>query len=268
LGGGGDTVLVSNAGTLTLAGNVTNSYRWSNRSLRLAGSGNGVISGIISDGVYVTSVTKSGTGTWTLSGANIFSGGITISTGMLMVGNNDAIPNGNNRGDMVVDGTLDIAGYLININGLSGRGIVDNTVGAGNITVGNNNASSTFGGVIKNTGGMLALTKTGTGTLTLSGNNTFTGDVTVPSGSLRITNSNALGAGTKTIWVCEGTSGNSQFHLDGGSGNITLPSSIAFYTSNQVSGTIFNDAGNNTINGTVNLWGGAATRFLFLMPEH
>ena len=83
-------------------------------------------------------------------------------------------------------------GNQVVINRLSGSGTIGTTYsGTGKIlTVGNNNGSSTFDGVIMNTitgspfgniasGGTVGLTKTGTGTLTLTGTSTYTGATTV-----------------------------------------------------------------------------------------
>jgi autotransporter-associated beta strand protein len=67
------------------------------------------------------------------------------------------------------------------------------SLGANNLTVGTNNLSTTFASTIQGTGG--SLTKVGTGTLILSGTNTYTGDTTVNRGLLQVdgsTTSNTL----------------------------------------------------------------------------
>ena len=84
--------------------------------------------------------------------------------------------------------TLDLAGNAVAVNGLSGSGTVDNSGRGRHITVGNNNATSTFSGVLQNSGGNLSLAKTGTGVLTLLGSNTYTGATTVLAGTLQIGN--------------------------------------------------------------------------------
>jgi autotransporter-associated beta strand protein len=73
------------------------------------------------------------------------------------------------------------------VNGLSGAGTVDNKVaGTPLMTVGDNDQTSTFSGVIKNTAGTLSLCKLGNGTLSLSGANTYTGDTVVQNGTLSL----------------------------------------------------------------------------------
>ena len=52
------------------------------------------------------------------------------------------------------------------------------------LTVGDNNSTTTFSGTIEDGAGTVALTKIGTGTLTLSGNNTYTDVTDVQAGTL------------------------------------------------------------------------------------
>ncbi len=108
----------------------------------------------------------------------------------LKLGASGVIPNGSGKGNVFIyqayDGMLDVAGFTQTINGLSGDGVVDNSSGSGSLTVGNNNQSSTFSGVIRNSAGSLALSKLGTGTLALGGANTYTGNTTVSGGTLAL----------------------------------------------------------------------------------
>ena len=65
---------------------------------------------------------------------------------------------------------------------------MDNTVaGSCTLTVGSGDATSAFSGIIRDTLGTVNLTKTGTGTLTLSGNNQYEGVTKVEQGTLSIT---------------------------------------------------------------------------------
>jgi autotransporter-associated beta strand protein len=76
-------------------------------------------------------------------------------------------------------------------------------LGSKKLTVGGNDLSTTVSGIIEN-GGMSggtggSLIKVGTGTLTLSGANTYTGGTSLNSGSLVVGNNSALGTGTLSM---------------------------------------------------------------------
>jgi autotransporter-associated beta strand protein len=94
---------------------------------------------------------------------------------------------------------------------LEGEGSV--FLGSLNLSVGGNNLSTTFSGLIQD-GGMNggsggSLTKVGSGTLTLSRANTYTGGTSVSAGSLIISNKSGSGAGTGAVSVSAGTLGGS-----------------------------------------------------------
>src|SRR5207248_792746 len=70
------------------------------------------------------------------------------------------------------------------------------TLNAGGGTIDTNGLSSTFSGVFSGSGG---LTKIGTGTLTVSNTNSYTGDTTVDSGVLEYTTNGNLGSTSNSI---------------------------------------------------------------------
>ena len=151
-------------------------------------------------------LTKTTAGILILEGTNSYSGATTISGGTLKLGASGVIPDGSGKGNVVFNpasatATLDLGGFSETINGLSSSGagssFVDNTTGTGTytLTVGGNDQTGTFGGIIQNSSGTVALTKTGTGALTLSGPNTYDGLTTISQGVVILTpNTATLGS--------------------------------------------------------------------------
>ena len=78
---------------------------------------------------------------------------------------------------------------LIQDPGVVGTVSLSDPVGDSALTVGMNNGTSTFDGLIQDAGGGAgSLKKVGTGTLTLTGANTYTGDTLIDAGTLSIQN--------------------------------------------------------------------------------
>jgi autotransporter-associated beta strand protein len=175
----------------------------------------------------ISSATGSGAGSIrTLSNtANDYSGDTLLSGGTFKLGASNVIPDGSSKGNVIFSAasgtaTLDLAGRSETINGLASSGlgsnVVDNSTASTNstLTVGGNDQSATFNGVIKNTGASatLALTKTGAGTQTLSGVNSYTGATTISQGTLAlgatgsITSSNII-VGASTTFDVSGVTG-------------------------------------------------------------
>ncbi|EDY17462.1 autotransporter-associated beta strand repeat protein [Chthoniobacter flavus Ellin428] len=176
----------SSTGDLTFNGNVTGV----NTNLTVTGSGNTVINGAIQTGNG--GLNKTGVGMLTLgSGSNTYAGTTNIAAGTVKLGADNAIPSGAGKGNVTVNGTLDVNGHNQTINGLSGTGTIDNTAAATSptLSVGANNQTSTFGGTIQNTAGALAVNKVGTGTVTMSGANTYSGGTNVSAGTLVVSGS-------------------------------------------------------------------------------
>ena len=100
---------------------------------------------------------------------------------------------------MVNNGTLTLGGLSHTINGLSGSGTIDGVSGTPTLTIGDNNATGSFSGIIKNTAGTLSVTKIGTGALTLTGSNTYTGATSISSGSIIVPKTTGASTATATF---------------------------------------------------------------------
>jgi autotransporter-associated beta strand protein len=142
-----------------------------------------------------TALKKLSTGTLLLQTAHSYAGGTVVSNGVLRYGVNNAVSSTGN-GDVAVynGGVVDLNNYNGTINGLNGDGAVDNQGGSASaLTLGNNDASGSFSGVVKNTSGTLAVTKIGSGTQSLTASNAYTGATTISAGTLAAVNAHALG---------------------------------------------------------------------------
>ena len=141
-------------------------------TLTFSGNGPSVFAGTIQDGFNggggQVALTVAA-GLLNLSGSNTYTGPTTISGGMLQLGSPSALYAGAAVNNLADNGTLDLDGNNAGIAGLSGAGTVVNSGTAAALTLGNNNATSTFSGIFQ--GGTLSLAKTGTGTFVLTGTN-------------------------------------------------------------------------------------------------
>ena len=138
-------------------------------------------------------LTKAGAGTLILNGVNSYTGATTLSTGTLSV-SSDANLGGANA--LILDGgTLQITGVALNNFGTHSPVFTTGKT----VSLDINNAANTFtiSQVLNQGGG--GLTKSGAGTLVLSGVNTYTGATTLNAGTLSFGNSNAIGGGTLVI---------------------------------------------------------------------
>lgn len=148
-------------------------------------------------------LTKLGLNVLTLTGVNTYTGNTTIFQGTLKAGGAGALGRGSVVFDSAETALLDLNGYDAVINGLSGGGnttskVVNNASGtAKTLTLGNGDASAIYSGAVANNTsgtGTLAVVKTGSGTQTLRGLNTYTGGTTILRGTLALDFANGASA--------------------------------------------------------------------------
>jgi fibronectin-binding autotransporter adhesin len=202
---------------ITLNGTVTNNSANSTQTIALpmsltsgakvfnAASGNLVISGPMSG---TGGITKTGTHTLTLSGANTYAGGTTLSAGTLVIGNASAL--GSSNATLTINaGSLNLNGTSITVGNLTGTGGTITSTSSTNrtLTLGSGNATGgNFQGVIEDGSGITSLVKVGSGTIRLSGNNTYTGTTTIAAGTLQIGNAGTSSAIADTASVVNSSS--------------------------------------------------------------
>ena len=263
--GVGQNVTIGGASTLTLAGNTINgtaglgllvdntsaftltincplllgaTQSWANNSsnlltiggavnlstfgLTVNGSGSTTISGAISG---TGSLTKSGSGVLTLSGSSSYSGGTTINGGTLKISSSA------NLGSVVAAltinaGTLEIAAGFSTLRDFS----LENSSSTIQIDA---SQTCTISGIVSGSG---ALNKTGSGTLVLSGLDTFSGGTVVSAGTLQLGIVNSL-LSTGSLLVSGGTLDLQSFNQS--VGTVTLTSGTISSSTGVLTGSSF-----------------------------
>lgn len=150
----------------------------------------GTMSG--SGGVNIESL--DGLGRALISGSNSYSGGTTVTTGTLIVGSSSALGTGflavNTSG-------LDLNGQTLFVGPLSGSSagvILSGASGAARLVT-TSDTNSTYAGTIINGSGTVGLTKAGSGVLSLTGSNGYTGVTHIDGGVLAVDSGNAINGG-------------------------------------------------------------------------
>lgn len=212
-----------------------------------------------------------GVGDTTLSAANTYSGATTLSAGTLIIANSAALQNSTltystSGGSLIVADPV----AALTLGGLAGdRALpLTNTLGTPlALTVGQNNASTTYTGSPSSSG--LSFTKSGSGTLTLGGTHTYTGDAiavpavvatTVSAGTLAI----GPGATFNTAAANLGTTSTARLLVNGGTLNASAASlltnaSIGFEVTGgeaNFTGGITTESSNSAAEPFINVTGG------------
>jgi autotransporter-associated beta strand protein len=206
-------------------------------TLTLTGSNNGTISGVISDS---GSLVKTGTGTWTLSGANTYTGTTTIGTA-----------NGPNAGTLVLGANNALSTNAVTIYG----GILDvntRTNSIGSLAMGGGAAGSTAQVLIGN-GGLLTLG----GDVTYDAANNPNGALITGTG----TGTLALGAASRTFNIGDSSAAASDLTISAiisgafgitktGAGELTLSGSNTYTGTTTVSNGVLNIQNNRALGAT------------------
>ena len=208
--------------------------------------------------------TKRGNGTLTLAGNNDYFGATTIEEGVLFVSGSlfGTYSSVAPTAVSVSSGATYQLGSNDTVGSIAGAGSIDLDSFALTLGVNTTTADTTFSGVVSGANGG-SLIKAGTGTLTLTGNNTYTGTTTVKSGTLQVATGGSIAGGE--LYIGEDSGDNGTLNLTGGSINHSgindfigsTTSGTGIGTANVSAGTWVNDEfaiGQNGI-GTINLSG-------------
>jgi autotransporter-associated beta strand protein len=211
---GGGYFTAANTDAIGIAMILNGNRIFSNGQRRLSN-----FTGIISESGGARNLTVQGAGAIQLSAANTYSGTTTVSTGpALLINHSLALQNSAlnttasgtivpkvttfTLGGLIGNGNLAASGGIF--GSVTGHASVYTSVTALTLNPGTG-ASYSYSGVIANGATNMTLTKTGAGTQTLSGANTYTGATTINAGTLKlgannvIPNASNVSIGTATL---------------------------------------------------------------------
>lgn len=178
-------------------------------TMQIGGAGQLSLGGALSG---TGALNKIDTGTLTLSGANTYTGATTVTGGTLRISHASGL--GTTAGGTTVNAgaTLDLNAVAVGAEAITLSGIGASTNGAltgtgtsslsgaitlaANTSIGGTGNTLTLSGTISESGGARTLTKLGSGTLILSGSNTYTGPTSVDAGRLIVNGSASASAFT------------------------------------------------------------------------
>jgi autotransporter-associated beta strand protein len=161
-------------------------WLYPNSTLTINQTSNATFAGTIKDNTS-GSVVKTGSGTLTLTGTNIYNGSTTVSAGTLSLAADNAITNSITM-SLASGVNLNINGTTQTIGALSGSGNVNLGSSGGALTI-SQKTFSDYNGVI---GGGGSVTKSGAGALRLNAVSTYNGNTIFAEGEIIAGISNAL----------------------------------------------------------------------------
>ena len=152
-GAAGNVVLNPIDATVSIIGSVSIPANNQPKGLTLAGDTSGnEVSGVISNGINTVSVTKQGTSTWTITGANTYTGMTTVDQGSLVFATTDQVLSGGltfgaSAGSTNV-GSLDLSAASATFGG--GLIVRTNAAIANNVTIGAGETLTFTGSTVTN----------------------------------------------------------------------------------------------------------------------
>lgn len=204
----GGNLTVSN-GTFNVTGSTTPARTWtlkgdlyiaSGAQLHVS-AGNAVSATMIINGT--------GTQQYTCDGNNIaVKLNWTVNNGSTLNLNSDLPLTASGR-TLTADGTVNLNGKVVSTDLVAGSGTIRNQGGGnGRLEVGAGNGNNTLSGtpaLLDGTSGSLGLTKRGSGTLTITAAQTFSGGLVVSNGTVFVENTTGSGTGSGAVTVYDGT---------------------------------------------------------------
>jgi autotransporter-associated beta strand protein len=212
---------------VSIAGALDVSATSANKEFRFYGNGDYTLDGSIvtTNNTFTSSLVVGTTGTVTLNASNNYNGTTMVTNNAtLLLGNDYALGTTNNGTTVSLGSSLDLGGrsvsgetFLIEGAGVSSGGAIKNSSASaasfsGTVTLSNattiatTNGKITLSGVIGDAGAARTLTKTGVGTLTLSGAaaNTYTGLTSISGGTLELNKTAGVNAIAGAVAVGSG----------------------------------------------------------------
>ena len=141
-----------------------------------------------------TALTKSGSGTLVIAGANTYTGNTYINEGTIRLSGSGTLGNITTAANVTYlrqNATLDLHGVSVTTGAIQGAGTITNsstdTVTLTLGILGTSTGSGYFTGLIEDGAGKVNVTKNTTGTESLTGVNTYSGVTTIAAGTMAVT---------------------------------------------------------------------------------